>query len=319
MARQQRDDWSIGELADAAGVTVRTLRHYDHIGLVVPQERSAGGHRRYSRVDVERLYRIVALRGLGFGLTDIAALLGGDGDALVDTFRRQLQAIDSEIEARRRLRTRLARMLDRIEDDRQLAAGELLNTLKELTMTTTIDRVYTGRGDDGETELGDGTKIAKTDPRLAVADLEELGAHLGIAASLGDLPRERARWLVEVQNDLLDICSELSRGDGVSSERLPRVTAEYAEWLEARCDEANRSLARLDSFTLPGDDPLAAQLHVCRTVCRRVERSVLAVDRVSPEITRYLNRLSDLLFILSRRDGSDESLWEPGRRARRRA
>ncbi len=119
-----------------------------------------------------------------------------------------------------------------------------------------------------------------------------------------------------MQNDLLDICSELSRGDQPHSDALPHVTADYVDWLEARCDEANLDLPELNSFTLPGSDTLTAQLHVCRTVCRRVERSVLAIDGVSAEIQRYLNRLSDFLFILSRRDGQEERLWQPGHRAK---
>ncbi len=159
------ESWSIGELADAVGVTVRTLRHYDHIGLLVPEERSEGRHRRYLPPDIERLYRIVSLRRLGFGLPDIAALLEGETETLVDIFHRQLRAVEGEIEVRQGLRSRLARSLDRLEQNRELASSELLDTLEELSMSTTIDRVYTGSGDEGETELADGTRIPKTDHR----------------------------------------------------------------------------------------------------------------------------------------------------------
>ena len=98
------------------------------------------------------------------------------------------------------------------------------------------------------------------------------------------------------------------------------MSSAYVEWLEARCDEANRELSPLESFVFPGGTALAAQLHVCRTVCRRVERRVLARGAVNPEIGRYLNRLSDLLFILARSAGVDtERLWQPGKRTKDRS
>lgn len=315
MRIQDRTEWSIGELADQAGVTVRALRHYDHIGLLVPDDRSLGGHRRYSADSVERLYRIVALRALGFGLAEIAAMLGAEHGQLIETVRRQLQVLDADVEAGIRLRNRLAWMLARLEQDERLSTAELLATMEEISMPITIDHVYTRTGDAGETDLADGTRIAKTDPRLAAGDLEELSAHLGIAAGRSELAREHAGWLLEVQNDLLDIGAELARGPQVDDEALPRVTAAYGDWLEDRCDEANQDLRTLESFVLPGDDPLVAQLHVCRTVCRRVERHILASGEPDPEIARYLNRLSDLLFIVARRSGGGrERLWEPGRR-----
>jgi cob(I)alamin adenosyltransferase len=314
---EERVNWSIGELAEAAGVTVRALRHYDNIGLLVPDDRSSGGHRRYSKVQVERLYRIVALRALGFGLAEIAATLDADHGQLTETLRRQLRAMETEIESRMRLRERLARMLGRLEEDQQLSTKELFETMEEIAMPITIDRVYTRTGDTGETELADGTRIPKTDPRLSAADLEELGAHLGIAAARSELAPEHVEWLVEVQNDLLDIGAELARAGRVGDDDLPKVSPAYGDWLEQRCDEANRGLPALSSFVLPGNDPLASQLHVCRTVCRRVERDVLATDNLNPEIARYLNRLSDLFFILARRAAADrERLWEPGRRQR---
>jgi ATP:cob(I)alamin adenosyltransferase len=317
---QDRTEWTIGELADAAGITVRTLRHYDHIGLLVPDDRSVGGHRRYSAVEVERLYRIVALRGLGFGLAEIAAMLDADRGQLIETVGRQLKALEIEVEAQIRLRDRLARMLGRLERDERLSTAELIETMEEISMPITIDRVYTRTGDAGETELADGSRIPKTDPRLAAGDLEELSAHLGVAAARSELPREHVGWLLEVQNDLLDIGAELGCGPQVDDEPLPRLTAAYGDWLEDRCDEANQDLPPLQSFVLPGDDPLAAQLHVCRTVCRRVERHVLAGGPVNPEVARYLNRLSDLLFILARRaDSGSERRWEPGRRRQGRS
>jgi cob(I)alamin adenosyltransferase len=310
-------EWTVGELASSAGVTVRTLHHYDRIGLLVPDDRSSGGHRRYAANAVERLYRIVALRGLGFGLAEIAAMLDADRGQLIETVRRQLQAVDAEVEARKRLRDRLARMLGRLERNESLSAAELIETMEEISMSIKIDRVYTRAGDDGETELADGTWIAKTDSQLEAGDIEELSAHIGVAAASGELPQQRATWLAEVQNDLFDIGAELARSAQRLDDSLPRVSSTYVDWLEARCDEANRELSPLESFVLPGGTALAAQLHVCRTVCRRVERRVLALGAVNPEIGRYLNHLSDLLFILARSAGGDtERLWEPGKRTR---
>jgi cob(I)alamin adenosyltransferase len=118
-----------------------------------------------------------------------------------------------------------------------------------------------------------------------------------------------------VQNDLFDLGADLSVPHGGDRERL-RLRAEQTTWLETACDEINAGLAPLKSFLLPGGTPGAAHLHVCRTVCRRAERrTVDCGDEVNPECVRYLNRLSDLLFILSRgaNDGAEEPLWEPGR------
>jgi cob(I)alamin adenosyltransferase len=319
MDAQDRTQWTTGELAHEAGVSVRALRHYDHIGLLAPESRSSGGHRRYSESDVERLYRIVALRRLGFGLADVAAMLEADRGQLIATVRRQLQAADTEIEVGMRLRDRLGLILGRLEAEGRLPPQELINTMKETPMSITIDRVYTRVGDDGETELADGTRIAKTDARLEIADLEELGAHLGLVTANSELPAEHAEWLTDVQNDLFDIGAELAREPrSREGDSLSHVTAAYVEWLEDRCDEANHGLPSLTSFLIPGGTALAAQLHVSRTVCRRVERRVLASGGSgNPDAARYLNRLSDLLFILARHaTGDAEQLWEPGRRTR---
>jgi cob(I)alamin adenosyltransferase len=120
-----------------------------------------------------------------------------------------------------------------------------------------------------------------------------------------------------VQNDLFDVGADLAvpeGGDDGGRERL-RVRTEQVTWLEERCDEVNADLPKLRSFLLPGGTEAAAHLHVCRTVCRRAERRALLVEDANPEIVRYLNRLSDLLFILARgaNRGGDEPLWEPGR------
>jgi cob(I)alamin adenosyltransferase len=185
-------------------------------------------------------------------------------------------------------------------------------------MTVNLTRIYTRLGDGGETHLGDMSRVPKTDARIeAYGTVDELNAQLGVALALGGLPDGYDAWLRRIQNDLFDVGADISVPDGGERERL-RVAPEQTEWLETACDEVNAALPKLQSFVLPGGTAAAAQLHVCRTVCRRAERRTIACgDGVSAECVRYLNRLSDLLFILSRganlADGGTEPLWEPGR------
>jgi cob(I)alamin adenosyltransferase len=184
-------------------------------------------------------------------------------------------------------------------------------------VTVNLTRIYTRLGDSGETHLGDMSRVPKTHERIeAYGDVDELNSHIGVTLNVEGLPVKYAEWLRHVQNDLFDVGADLSVPESPDSERERlRVRPEQITWLEERCDEVNADLPKLRSFLLPGGTPAAAHLHVCRTVCRRAERRALEVDGANPEIVRYLNRLSDLLFILSRganRDG-DEPLWEPGR------
>jgi cob(I)alamin adenosyltransferase len=183
-------------------------------------------------------------------------------------------------------------------------------------MTVNLTRIYTRLGDGGETHLGDMSRVPKTHPRIeAYGTVDELNAQIGVALA-GELPEKYAGWLRRVQNDLFDVGADISVPPGGDRSRL-RVAPEQTEWLEKACDEVNADLPKLRSFVLPGGTPAAAQLHVCRTVCRRAERRTIACgDEVSPECVRYLNRLSDLLFILSRganlAAAGEEPLWEPG-------
>jgi cob(I)alamin adenosyltransferase len=178
-----------------------------------------------------------------------------------------------------------------------------------------LTRIYTKLGDGGETHLGDMSRVPKTDPRIeAYGAVDELNAQLGVAlaAAADTLSSEQRRWLELIQNDLFDLGADLSVPHSDEDRERLRVTPEQTERLERQCDEANAKLEPLRSFVLPGGTPTAAQLHVCRTVCRRAERRALAVEGANPEVVRYLNRLSDLLFILSRAvNGGDERLWEP--------
>jgi cob(I)alamin adenosyltransferase len=184
-------------------------------------------------------------------------------------------------------------------------------------MTVNLTRIYTRLGDGGETHLGDMSRVAKTHPRIeAYGTVDELNAQIGVLLA-GELPQRERAWLTRVQNELFDVGADISVPEGGARERL-RVIPEQTAWLESACDEANAELPALKSFVLPGGTLAAAQLHVCRTVCRRAERRVIACgEEVNAECVRYLNRLSDLLFILSRAvnlaAGASEPLWEPGR------
>jgi cob(I)alamin adenosyltransferase len=184
-------------------------------------------------------------------------------------------------------------------------------------MTVNLTRIYTRLGDGGETHLGDMSRVPKTDARIeAYGTVDELNAQLGVALAQGGLPDGWADWLRRIQNDLFDVGADISVPAGGDRERL-RVAPQQTTWLEELCDRVNAELPKLRSFVLPGGTPLAAQLHVCRTVCRRAERRTIACgDAIGSECVRYLNRLSDLLFILSRganlAEGGAEPLWEPG-------
>ena len=181
-------------------------------------------------------------------------------------------------------------------------------------MTVNLTRIYTRLGDGGETHLGDMSRVPKTHPRIeAYGDVDELNAQLGVTLTVAGLPDAYAAWLRRIQNDLFDVGADLAVPESPGGRERLRITADQVTWLEGACDEVNATLKPLKSFILPGGSAAAAQLHVCRTVCRRAERRALLVEDANPEVVRYLNRLSDLLFILSRaaNDG-EEPLWEPG-------
>jgi cob(I)alamin adenosyltransferase len=185
-------------------------------------------------------------------------------------------------------------------------------------MTVNLTRIYTRLGDDGNTHLGDMSRVPKTHPRIeAYGTVDELNAHVGVVLGLPDLPEQYAGWLRRIQNDLFDVGADVSVPHGGERSRL-RVRPEQTAWLEQICDEVNSTLPRLKSFVLPGGTAVAAYLHVCRTVCRRAERRTIDCgDEINRECVRYLNRLSDLIFILSRganaSAGAGEPLWDPGR------
>jgi cob(I)alamin adenosyltransferase len=177
-----------------------------------------------------------------------------------------------------------------------------------------LTRIYTRGGDAGETSLGDGSRASKLDPRIrAYGMVDELNSHVGLALA-GDLPAAIRSPLARVQNELFDVGADLSVPYGGADDRL-RTTQAMIDGLEALCDEHNAGLPELKSFVLPGGTEAAAHLHIARTVARRAELATLEAE-VNPLARVYLNRVSDLLFILAREAnalaGHDEPLWRPG-------
>lgn len=185
-----------------------------------------------------------------------------------------------------------------------------------------LSRIYTRTGDDGTTAVNDGSRVPKTDARLAAyADTDEANCAIGTAIALGALPGDMTRLLLRIQNELFDCGADLATPLPATPPRSPqlRIDEGYVTALEAACDEYNAALPTLRSFILPGGTPGAALLHTARVVTRRAERSAWAAvaacgDTVSPWPARYLNRLSDLLFILARaaNSGAGDVLWRPG-------
>jgi len=185
-----------------------------------------------------------------------------------------------------------------------------------------LSRIYTRTGDAGTTAINDGTRVPKTDTRIAAyADTDEANCAIGVAISLGGLPADMVRLLQRIQNELFDCGADLATPLPQTPPEYPqlRIDETYVTALEAACDEYNATLPTLRSFVLPGGTPGAALLNTARVVTRRAERTAWAAvaehgNSISPWPAKYLNRLSDLLFILARaanRDAGDV-LWHPG-------
>lgn len=185
-----------------------------------------------------------------------------------------------------------------------------------------LNRIYTKTGDDGTTALGDGTRLPKHHERIAAyGTVDELSCTIGLALA-HDCPEPFAAWLLEIQNDLFDVGSDLCV-PGEAGKAL-RIQPVYTERLEQLIDEVNADIPPLKTFVLPGGSGAAAWMHLARTTCRRAERHLNALmtqdggnEDVNSETLRYLNRLSDLLFVFARalnENGAKDVLWEPGRR-----
>ena len=188
-----------------------------------------------------------------------------------------------------------------------------------------LTRIYTRLGDAGDTHLGDMSRARKTSARVtAYGEVDELNSVIGVARAT-DLPAPAGDWLAMVQNDLFDVGADLGvpaaaggEGDAGEGRSRLRIAQDQVDRLERWCDEVNEGLEPLTSFVLPAGSPAAAALHHARAVCRRAERATVGLadaEPVTPEALAYLNRLSDLLFILARaanRDASGDVLWVPG-------
>ena len=185
-------------------------------------------------------------------------------------------------------------------------------------MAIRLTRIYTRTGDECETHLGDGSRTSKSDPRLqAYADCDETNAVLGLVLALGSPTPRTTEIIRRVQNDLFDLGADLATPIGTERQATAlRMIPAQVKQLEHWCDELNESLPTLTSFILPGGSPAGALLHQARTVSRRAERSAwvsTAGHDVNEVALQYLNRLSDLLFILARvENGGDDPLWVPG-------
>jgi cob(I)alamin adenosyltransferase len=184
-----------------------------------------------------------------------------------------------------------------------------------------LTRIYTRTGDAGRTRLGDMSETSKNDLRLnAYADVDEANAHIGAAIALGELDEDVATILRTIQNDLFDVGADFATPVVENPEFTPlRVEPQYVDRLEAWCDQYNEDLENLRSFILNGGTPGAAMLHVARTVTRRAERAAWAAfeqheNTMNVVAIKYLNRLSDLLFILARHANREQGdvLWKPG-------
>jgi len=187
-------------------------------------------------------------------------------------------------------------------------------------MAVHLTRIYTRTGDDGTTGLSDFSRVSKNDPRLiAYADCDETNAAIGAAIALGNPDEQILQVLRQIQNDLFDAGADLSTPVVEAPERPAlRITQPYIDRLEKWCDQYNAALPALNSFVLPGGSALSALMHLARTVARRAERSAWAAIEAHPDgvntlAAKYLNRLSDLLFILSRvGNPNGDILWKPG-------
>jgi cob(I)alamin adenosyltransferase len=183
-----------------------------------------------------------------------------------------------------------------------------------------LNRIYTRTGDQGLTRLSDGQRVAKDSPRVqAYGSVDELNSWLGFALSL-DLAEPLAETAIRIQSELFDLGADLSTPQEAElSFYVPRIEQRHVDALESLIDSLNEQLPSLDNFVLPGGDRAAAALHVARAVCRRTEREALSLSReetIGEHVLPYLNRLSDMLFVMARwqnkHTGSEEPIWQPG-------
>ena len=181
----------------------------------------------------------------------------------------------------------------------------------------TLNKIYTKTGDKGDTALGDGSRVSKDSERVnAYGNVDELNASIGIVKNFAN--QEMNEILSEIQNDLFDLGADLCVPDEIKSQKKLRISSNQVKKLESNIDFMNKTLQPLKSFILPGGSKAASFMHLSRTICRRAERSLVSLNRnekINENALKYLNRLSDWLFVASRLDNqenSSEILWEPG-------
>ncbi len=295
---ETRDGWSIGELADEAGITVRTLHHYESIGLLRANCRTDAGHRRYSDLDVRRLYEITALRQLGLSLAEIADVVD-DSAALPRTMERQLRRVQEQLVSLTRLREQLLRLTQNLAKGRHPDASDLINAMELTTMSFSFDQIVSRTGDDGTTGLADESRVSKSSGIVAaMGDVDELQSNLGVVIDHPESNADVGETLRHIQNDLTDLGADLAQP---ATEAVGRLTDSHTDWLEAKISDLAEGLDDVPLPILPTGGALSSHLHVARTVCRRAERSVVAArPEADGTSARYLNRLSDLLFVMAR-------------------
>lgn len=292
------DEWSIGQLADEAGITVRTLHHYDSIGLLPASGRTDAGHRRYHDQDVRRLYEITALRQLGLSLAEIAGVVD-DSAALPRTMERQLRRVQDQLGLLTQLQDQLLRLTRNLASGRHPDSSDLINAMELTTMTFSFDQIVSRTGDDGTTGLADESRVNK-DSRLvaAMGDVDELQSNLGVIIDHPEGSAEVGEMLRHIQNDLFDLGADLAQP---TTDDTAQLTDNHTDWLEEKLRLLAESLDDVPLPILQTGGALSSHLHVARTVCRRAERSVVAArPEVDDPCKRYLNRLSDFLFVLAR-------------------
>ena len=290
----------IGAAARTLNTTPRTLRYYEQLGLLNPDRARDAGHRRYSDAELHRARRLLALRDLGLTIADLRTLLDGeDSEPASAILRAQAGRIDDEI-------TRLTALRHRI--DTRLADGrETLALLEDIAVNFVLTQIYTRDGDDGTSAVSPDVRIPKTEQRFEVlGDVDELVTAIGMAvAAPGAQDVELLRGL---QNDLFDVGADLTMDQAEGW----HVDAGYVTRLENACDRAKTRVTPAESFVLPGQSLFTAALHHSRAICRRAERHSWALTDTNPHLHRYLNRLSDLLFLLARaHEPAPEPMWRP--------
>ena len=331
---QGHEHISVGALARQVGTTVRTVRYYEQVGLLAPASRSEGGHRRYGPQQRARLLRILTLRELGVRVERIGPIADGDDPhALAQVLADHRGVLEQQRGVLTQALDRTAQLIAAADNASPSSAPRpwdnqtALDLLEGIAVSIALTRIYTRTGDDGSTALGSPDRVAKTDTRIeAIGAVDELCAAIGMALPrCPEGPVSVVLW--RIQNELFDLGADLAvppAADSTSDSEPQagtedagklsalRISAEYVTRIEHDCDRFNAELPSLRSFILPGQSSPASEIHFARAVCRRAERRAWHLHDINPQILRYLNRLSDLFFILARTTGEpSERQWQP--------